>query len=82
MCQPWFYLRLVAYNRQSTAVIDAPNASLSLHGGGNSGQWFGSIVASTINVTGNMMFHYDTASSQQPQNNQNFTTLAVRELSY
>jgi len=69
-------------NGQSTAVIDAPNSNLSLQGGGNSGQWFGSIVASTITITGNMMFHYDTASAQQPQNNQNYTTLAFREVAY
>jgi len=69
-------------NGQSTAVVNAPNSNVTMLGGGNRGQWFGSIVASTITMTGNMAFHYDTNSSQQPQNNQNYTTLAVREFAY
>lgn len=69
-------------NGQSVAEIDAPNAGLTMGGGGNSGAWYGSIVASTVTLTGNEAFHYDTAASQSPQNNQNFVTLAFRELTY
>ena len=69
-------------NGQSFAELDAPNAALTMGEGGNTGAWYGSIICSTVALTGNEAFHYDTAASQSPQNNQNFVTLAFRELTY
>jgi hypothetical protein len=69
-------------NGVTTAVLDAPNANVSMGGGGNSGQWYGSILASTITVTGNEQFHFDRNAAQSPQNNQNYTALSFREISY
>jgi hypothetical protein len=44
-----------------SAVVYAPNANISMHGGGNSGNVFGSMIGKTITVTGNSAFHYDEA---------------------
>ncbi len=44
-----------------SAVVYAPNANISMHGGGNSGNVFGSLIGKTITVTGNSAFHYDEA---------------------
>jgi len=69
-------------NGVTTAVLNAPNANITLNGGGSGGQWYGSILASTITVTGNEQFHFDRNSAQSPQNDQNYTTLAFREIAY
>jgi len=42
-----------------SSVVYAPHADISLHGGGNSGDVFGSIIGKTVTVTGNSAFHYD-----------------------
>lgn len=46
-------------NAALAGVIYAPNADVSLNGGGNGGELLGAIVAKTIKVTGNYGFHYD-----------------------
>lgn len=51
----------VAGNGQLSAVVYAPNAELSMNGGGSSGQVMGAAVANTISVTGGSTFHYDEA---------------------
>ena len=43
------------------ASIYAPNAVLEMKGGGNSGEFMGAAVASSIKMTGNSNFHYDEA---------------------
>jgi hypothetical protein len=42
-----------------SGVVYAPNASISLNGGGSSGQVLGAMVGNTVAVTGNSTFHYD-----------------------
>lgn len=42
-----------------SGVIYAPQASISLNGGGSSGSVMGSIVANDITITGGANFHYD-----------------------
>ena len=42
-----------------SGLVYAPNASVSINGGGASGEVLGSIVANDITVTGNTSFHYD-----------------------
>ncbi|GHC06354.1 DUF7305 domain-containing protein [Cerasicoccus arenae] len=46
-------------NAALAGVIYAPNAAVSLNGGGSGGELLGAIVANTIKVTGNYGFHYD-----------------------
>jgi hypothetical protein len=47
------------------AVIVAPNANVSLNGGGNNNLDFsGSLMANTITLNGHWNFHYDVALSQ------------------
>jgi hypothetical protein len=43
-----------------SAAVYAPNAAVSLRGGGNSGEMFGAIVGDTVTFSGNNYdFHYD-----------------------
>jgi hypothetical protein len=42
-----------------SGVVYAPNANISLNGGGSSGQVLGAMVGNTVGVTGNSTFHYD-----------------------
>lgn len=49
----------IAGNGELSAVVYAPNASLEVTGGGNSGAIYGSYIANTIKMTGNDSFHYD-----------------------
>lgn len=42
-----------------SGVVYAPNASVSMNGGGSSGSVMGSIVAKDITITGGGNFHYD-----------------------
>ena len=49
-------------NGECTAVVYAPYANVTLHGGGNSRQDFsGAIVANTFRFTGHYNIHYDEA---------------------
>jgi len=49
----------IAGNGELSAVVYAPNASLEVKGGGNSGSIYGSYIANTVKMTGNDSFHYD-----------------------
>ncbi len=49
----------ISGNGNLSGVVYAPNADISLKGGGNSGNVFGSIVGKNITLTGNSAFHYD-----------------------
>jgi len=51
----------VGGNGQLYAAVYAPNATVTLQGGGSSGQVLGSIVANTISMNGGTDFHYDEA---------------------
>jgi len=42
-----------------SGVVYAPNAAVSMCGGGNQGQVLGAMVGNTISLTGNSVFHYD-----------------------
>jgi len=48
-------------NGALTAAVYAPNAALSLKGGGSGGVFNGAAVANTIVIVGNYEFHYDEA---------------------
>lgn len=47
-----------------SGVVYAPNANISLHGGGNSGNVYGAMIGKTVTVTGNSAFHYDEALAE------------------
>jgi hypothetical protein len=49
----------VAGNGILSGVIYAPNASISLNGGGSNGRVLGAMVGNTVSVTGNSTFHFD-----------------------
>jgi hypothetical protein len=51
----------VGGNGQLYAAIYAPNATVTLQGGGSAGMVLGSIVANSINMNGGTDFHYDEA---------------------
>ncbi len=46
-------------NGAMRGAVYAPNADLSLSGGGNSGEFLGAAVANEISINGNYDFHYD-----------------------
>lgn len=49
----------ISGNGQLKALVYAPNASLSLNGGGSSGHVMGAAVANSITMNGGTEFHYD-----------------------
>ncbi|MDD3178730.1 MAG: hypothetical protein PHQ04_00100 [Opitutaceae bacterium] len=51
----------VGGNGELSAAIYAPNASLTLQGGGNSGNLSGAFIGATVRMTGGTDFHYDEA---------------------
>ena len=51
----------ISGNGQLTAVVYAPNADVSLNGGGVSGLMAGAVVAKSITMNGGTEFHYDDA---------------------
>lgn len=46
-------------NATLQAAVYAPNANISMEGGGGSGTMAGAIVGNRVNITGNYRFHYD-----------------------
>ena len=69
----------IAGNGNVTAILNAPNAPVTQQGNGN---WYGSIIGSTISVGGNAFFHYDKNSKLAPANNGYFTMVSYREIGY
>jgi hypothetical protein len=51
----------ISGNGVLSGVVYAPNANISMNGGGNSGQVLGAMVGNSVSVTGNSAFHYDTS---------------------
>jgi hypothetical protein len=54
----------IAGNGYFTGAIYAPSATVSVKGGGSSGDFNGSIVANNITLTGQVKIHYDEALRQ------------------
>ncbi len=54
----------ISGNGVLSAVVYAPNASVSANGGGSSGHIQGAIVGNTITVNGGSAFHYDMALAE------------------
>jgi hypothetical protein len=69
----------VGGNGSSVANIDAPNATLTLHG---NGAWYGSVVGSAITISGNGAFHFDRAAALQPPSTGYYSMISYREMSY
>lgn len=59
----------ISGNGQLSAVVYAPNADVTMNGGGSSGQVSGAVVADSITVTGGSEFHYDEALSDMTDGN-------------
>lgn len=59
----------VSGNGQLSAVVYAPNANVTMNGGGSSGNVYGAVVADTIKVTGGSEFHYDEALADMTSGN-------------
>lgn len=49
----------IAGNGVLAGVVYAPNADITLSGGGSNGQVMGAMVGNNVSVTGNSTFHYD-----------------------
>ena len=69
----------IAGNGNVTAILNAPNATLTQQGNGN---WYGSILASTISLGGNAFFHYDKNAALAPTNNGYYQLVSYREVPY
>lgn len=59
----------ISGNGQLSAVVYAPNAAVSMNGGGSSGSVYGAVVAQSIRITGGSEFHYDEALSAMTDGN-------------
>lgn len=51
----------ISGNGQLNATVYAPNANLSVNGGGSNGHVSGAVVANNISLVGGSKFHYDEA---------------------
>jgi hypothetical protein len=69
----------IAGNGNVTAQLDAPNAPVTQTGNGN---WYGSMVGSTMSIGGNAFFHYDRNAALSPNNNGYYTMVSYREVPY
>ena len=66
-------------NGVSYAVVDAPNAALTVSGNGD---FYGRVVGRTISYSGNGKFHFDKNSALGPQSNGGYQMISYREISY
>jgi hypothetical protein len=69
----------IAGNGDVTAILNAPKATMTQQGNGN---WYGSILASTMSIGGNAFFHYDRNAALSPLNNGYYTMVSYREVAY
>lgn len=58
----------ISGNGNLSAVVDAPNASISAKGGGNSGFIYGSLIGYDLTFTGNDGFYYDESLANLENN--------------
>jgi hypothetical protein len=66
-------------NGSEYAIVDAPNAAVTVAGNGD---FYGRIVAMTIDYGGNGKFHFDRNSALGPQSNGGYQVISMREISY
>jgi hypothetical protein len=69
----------IAGNGDVTAILNAPNSTITQVGNGN---WYGSILGGKISLGGNAFFHFDKNSAQAPSSNGYHTMLGFREVQY
>jgi hypothetical protein len=69
----------IAGNGNVTAVLNAPNATVTQVGNGN---WYGAILASTVTISGNGFFHFDRNAALSPPSNGYYTLISFREVPY
>jgi hypothetical protein len=69
----------IAGNGDVTAILNAPNATVTQQGNGN---WYGSILGSKITIGGNAFFHFDKNAALAPNNNGYFQMISFREVPY
>lgn len=69
----------IAGNGNVTAILNAPNAAVTQQGNGN---WYGSILGSTITIGGNAFFHFDRNAALSPPSNGYYTMVSFREIPY
>jgi Tfp pilus assembly protein PilX len=69
----------LAGNGASYAIVDAPNAAISVSGNGD---FFGRVIGKTISMSGNGKFHFDRNSVLSPQTNSGYSLISYREISY
>lgn len=69
---------IASANAGAYAVVNAPNANVSLTGNAN---FYGQVLGASINVTGSAKFYWDLGINKQP-NTTPFFEISMRELSY
>jgi Tfp pilus assembly protein PilX len=66
-------------NGSSYAVVDAPNAALTVSG---NGVFYGRVVGKTISYSGNAKFYFDKNTALGPQSNGGYHVISMREITY
>lgn len=69
----------LAGGTQSYAILNAPNAAVSFHGGSN---FYGQVLGKTIDDQGGTNFYWDQAVNTQPPPNTPLYEISMRELTY
>ena len=70
----------VSGNGVLSAAVYAPNADVTVKGGGNSGQIYGGVVGFTATMNGNGAFHFDEALKDIQFGGGNYTILSWLEM--
>lgn len=66
-------------NGNITAILNAPNAAITQAGNGN---WYGSILGSSMTIGGNAFFHFDRNAAMSPPSNGYYTLVGYHAVSY
>jgi hypothetical protein len=69
----------VTGGNQAYAVINAPNAAVSFHGGAD---FYGNAIGRTIDDQGGTNFYWDLATNTPGPSNNSYYEISLRELSY
>lgn len=70
---------IIAGGTQAYGIFDFPNANVTMKGGSN---FYGQVVANTVDDQGGTNLYYDTALTAAPSWNSPFHLISLRELAY
>ncbi len=70
---------IISGGTQAYGIFDLPNANVTMKGGSN---FYGQVVANTVDDQGGTNLYYDTALTAAPSWNSPFHLISLRELAY